>query len=892
MQKPSLQWLGTAALLFALTGCGGGSSTDTAPQSATGYYVDAPLVDIDYRCGSFQGHTDNDGAFTFEPGKGCTFSLATLKIREIDASLLQDQIVIIESDSKIAALLQSLDTTPQLPESIVIDRELGAMLQEHNLTELPQNDTEREAFILRINQMLGQSRYQAHSEAEAMAHVRETIAAYRSTLNYLTQPLDIPQTPAPADETEERDTESNTSEETPVAEANHTTDTSTEETNSSIDRPEDNNTSPDSNSSEETNTTDEENNTTTPEDNSTAPGDDNTSEEANSSAPDDDNTSEETNSSEEAATPLLIYTKLDEHLYLNEKKDVALYIADDLNKSEKLIYNYSYIQTITNKLYEYFNDAYDFIFLVTNNDEQPATVTYSGVFMKVKNDVEGIGAPIYSNTRAYGSAERLKGVMHFAYRGAVLRGPVLHEISHYWANKFDFDFNEDPYYRLGSSGHWSYLGFFGGKGQLGGYDAHTLEQTKDTDGGDLTFTDSDNNLWKVYSAESFGWNANGGGSIPYNDLELYLMGMIPKSDVADIMVPAPYGSPLTPDTNAYIVDNNLEVSGRSYFMAQNILRKSWEEIMSDHHIPERDPDASHSQKDFKVLTVLLDTQMPQLHEVNGISLQMEKFARQGDDGIDFNYNFWEATRHIGTLSSDRLDTALITDGEAYPIEDSFHPEEILFHDKIYHTVRSPYTGRIWLDRNIGASRVCESFTDRECYGDYFVFGRGPDGHQLLSSPTTTQKQTSITPDNDAFVLVDYNSGYDWVEAGVDETLDARLEAVQKLDGSGICPAGFLLPSYEEFYAETRNNIAWDSFPSDHIDGNFLRLPFTGYRNAQDAEGRLDEEGVRGAYWTRSTFGDGSDKIVQHILFNTDSFLSYGTRYFSNAEAIRCIKAAE
>jgi len=33
-------------------------------------------------------------------------------------------------------------------------------------------------------------------------------------------------------------------------------------------------------------------------------------------------------------------------------------------------------------------------------------------------------------------------------------------------------------------------------------------------------------------------------------------------------------------------------------------------------------------------------------------------------------------------------------------------DTILFHGKVYKTVKSPYTDRVWLDKNIGADRVC------------------------------------------------------------------------------------------------------------------------------------------------------------------------------------------
>jgi hypothetical protein len=46
----------------------------------------------------------------------------------------------------------------------------------------------------------------------------------------------------------------------------------------------------------------------------------------------------------------------------------------------------------------------------------------------------------------------------------------------------------------------------------------------------------------------------------------------------------------------------------------------------------------------------------------------------------------------------------------------------------YSTVTTA-TGRIWMDRNLGATRVALSSTDTEAYGDYYQWGRPEDGHQ-------------------------------------------------------------------------------------------------------------------------------------------------------------------
>ena len=48
---------------------------------------------------------------------------------------------------------------------------------------------------------------------------------------------------------------------------------------------------------------------------------------------------------------------------------------------------------------------------------------------------------------------------------------------------------------------------------------------------------------------------------------------------------------------------------------------------------------------------------------------------------------------------------------------------ISHNGKSYGTVTSSYTGKVWLDRNLGASQVCTALDDTACYGDYYQWGR-------------------------------------------------------------------------------------------------------------------------------------------------------------------------
>jgi hypothetical protein len=55
-------------------------------------------------------------------------------------------------------------------------------------------------------------------------------------------------------------------------------------------------------------------------------------------------------------------------------------------------------------------------------------------------------------------------------------------------------------------------------------------------------------------------------------------------------------------------------------------------------------------------------------------------------------------------------------------------DEIFFNNLVYSTVTSPDTGKVWLDRNLGATQVATSKTDSAAYGHYYQWGRNDDGH--------------------------------------------------------------------------------------------------------------------------------------------------------------------
>ncbi|MEA1880337.1 MAG: hypothetical protein U9N11_06820 [Campylobacterota bacterium] len=212
---------------------------------------------------------------------------------------------------------------------------------------------------------------------------------------------------------------------------------------------------------------------------------------------------------------------------------------------------------------------------------------------------------------------------------------------------------------------------------------------------------------------------------------------------------------------------------------------------------------------------------------------------------------------------------------------SAEPEIITHNGTRYGMVTSPYTEKIWLDRNLGAARVCLSFDDVACYGDYYQWGRGFDGHQDFMSSTTNEQASDINNAGSNFILDRELYRNDWANES-DKDGDKRIELISSYDGSFVCPKGFRIPSADEFLAETSqapisisNNIeAYESF---------LKLPSSGLRLGDSGKLRIDD---RGFYKVR---GGNYEYSVDYFYYSEDDIGKGSLSARVNGSTIRCIK---
>jgi len=121
-------------------------------------------------------------------------------------------------------------------------------------------------------------------------------------------------------------------------------------------------------------------------------------------------------------------------------------------------------------------------------------------------------------------------------------------------------------------------------------------------------------------------------------------------------------------------------------------------------------------------------------------------------------------------------------GTSYGAQISFTTSEPI-------TTVTTNTGKIWMDRNLGASRVPTSQMDTPGYGDLYQWGREKDGHQLRTSSTTNNQSTSDIAGNALFITNPSNTIYsDW-RTPQNDNLWQGVNGI-----NNPCPAGFRIPT--------------------------------------------------------------------------------------------------
>lgn len=182
------------------------------------------------------------------------------------------------------------------------------------------------------------------------------------------------------------------------------------------------------------------------------------------------------------------------------------------------------------------------------------------------------------------------------------------------------------------------------------------------------------------------------------------------------------------------------------------------------------------------------------------------------------------------------------------------------------------TGRIWMDRNLGANRTATSIDDEQAYGDLYQWGRAADGHEKRNSATTSSLSNTDQPDHSDFILAP-ESPNDW-RSSQNDNLWQGIGGV-----NNPCPQGYRLPTEAEWEKEVQT---WSSNDASGAFASPLKLTVAGRRSR--VSGDLIGVDSYGRYWS-STLSDNYSWVLR--LVSNDVY------WFSNPRAgafsVRCIK---
>ncbi|MCK4441223.1 MAG: hypothetical protein KAU90_04405 [Sulfurovaceae bacterium] len=118
------------------------NKSSAIPKPDIGHYFDSAVKGVDYKCGDFNGTTDNNGTFQYEKDKDCLLTLGNdLVLQELNSSELSKyKGIIVEKNVSKARFLQTLDSDGNASNGIDIIDSVKKRIADMNVSNVLVDD--------------------------------------------------------------------------------------------------------------------------------------------------------------------------------------------------------------------------------------------------------------------------------------------------------------------------------------------------------------------------------------------------------------------------------------------------------------------------------------------------------------------------------------------------------------------------------------------------------------------------------------------------------------------------------------------------------------------------------------------------------------------------------